>query len=294
MRGRANLAAQVNTQRRCPRGALPVRRDEIGPWSEQKIEIVRKYAQAYCRILKAQGRFETIYIDAFAGAGVARSKTTGEDILGSALQVLSVQPPFDEYHLVDLDGEKIDELRRRVQDRPNVHTYHADCNEVLCRTILPSVRYEDYRRAFCLLDPYGLHLDWEVFHSAGQMKTVEILVNFSVMDLNMNCGLKNPHGITTAQALRLTRFWGDESWRDVVHTTHLPQPNLFGEPEKAPNEAIAEAFRERLRRAAGFKYVAPPLPMHNSRGAPVYYLVFASPNPNGEKIARQVFERYRK
>jgi hypothetical protein len=52
--------------------------------------------------------------------------------------------------------------------------------------------------------------------------------------------------------------------------------NLFGFPEKQPNEVIAEAFRERLQKVAGFKYVPEPVPMKNSRSAILYYLFFAA------------------
>ena len=39
-----------------------------GPWTEQKLEILRRYLDAYTTALKGQG-FQLIYIDAFAGAG---------------------------------------------------------------------------------------------------------------------------------------------------------------------------------------------------------------------------------
>jgi hypothetical protein len=30
------------------------------------------------------------------------------------------------------------------------------------KKLLPTIKYGDYKRALCLLDPYGLHLDWDV------------------------------------------------------------------------------------------------------------------------------------
>jgi len=80
---------------------------------------------------------------------------------------------------------------------------------------------------------------------------------------------------------------------------HVPlareqQQLLFGEiEEKATNEVIAEAFRERLEKVAGFTYVPAPIPMRNSRGAVVYYLYFASPNKTGAGIVEQIFSKYR-
>jgi len=36
--------------------------------------------------------------------------------------------------------------------------------------LLPTIRYANYNRALCLLDPYGLHLDWDVIYQAGNRK----------------------------------------------------------------------------------------------------------------------------
>jgi len=72
---------------------------------------------------------------------------------------------------------------------------------------------EDYRRALCLLDPYALNPNWEVVETAGKMRSVEIFLNFMIMDANMNVLWKNPDSVAPDQAGRMTRFWGDESWR---------------------------------------------------------------------------------
>ena len=41
--------------------------------------------------------------------------------------------------------------------------YEGDCNYVLIDEDLPRPsNSKSYRRALCLLDPYGLDLDWEV------------------------------------------------------------------------------------------------------------------------------------
>ncbi len=72
--------------------------DEIGPWSEIKLEIIRKYAAAYSVILAKQPKLQHVYVDAFAGAGVVRSKETGELVSGSPLIAQNVTPRFREYH----------------------------------------------------------------------------------------------------------------------------------------------------------------------------------------------------
>jgi three-Cys-motif partner protein len=267
--------------------------DEIGPWSEVKLDIVREYAQAYSKILSGQKklRLHHVYIDAFAGAGVHKSRSTKGFVPGSPLNALNVSPAFSEYHFIDINQARVGALQQVAQRRTNVFVYEGDCNQVLLREVFPKVLYEDFRRGLCLLDPYGLHLDWQVIYTAGQMKSVEIFLNFPIMDMNMNVLKHNPETVPAEQAERMTRYWGDESWKSAAYST---TGNLFGFEEKTDNEAITEAFRERLLSIAGFKHVSQPLAMRNSRDAVVYYLFFASPKPVALQIVKDIFKKHEK
>jgi three-Cys-motif partner protein len=66
--------------------------DEVGYWSEIKLDIIKEYAAAYSRILTAQTRpsLEHAYIDAFAGAGIVFSRGKKEFVPGSPLNALLV------------------------------------------------------------------------------------------------------------------------------------------------------------------------------------------------------------
>lgn len=276
--------------------AKPLKFDEIGRWSEVKLDIVREYAVPYSRIMTSQG-FRHLYIDAFAGAGVHVSKATGEYVAGSPLNALLVQPPFRECHFIDLDHGRAELLRalasEALADRPEgpeVFVSEGDCNEVLLREVLPRAKYEDRRRALCLVDPYGLDLDWEVLRRAGEMRSVDLFLNFPIMDMNRNALWRNPEGVDEADLGRMTRFWGDDSWRQAAYRETL---TLFGpEDEKAGNDVVAEAFRRRLHDLAGFACVPRPIPMRNRKNAVVYYLYFASQAKLGEKIAGYLFDKY--
>lgn len=270
----------------------PLQLDEIGYWSEIKLDIVRQYASAYSTILAKQATIKGhLYIDAFAGAGTHISKATGEQIAGSPVNAMAIRPPFTELHFIDLDGTRTTELTRLAEDDSRVTVHRGDCNEVLLREVFPRCEFSEYRRALCLLDPYKLNVNWEVLRVAGAMKSVEVFYNFMIMDANMNVFMRDPSKVTPEQAARMDAVWGDESWRSVVYQKVA---TLFGDmDEKATNEAIADAFRKRLQDVAGFTYVPPPIPMRNSRGAVVYYLYFASQNRVGAKIVGQIFDKYR-
>jgi len=263
--------------------------DEIGYWSEIKIDIIRDYAGAYSKILTSKN-LPHVYIDAFAGAGQHVSKQTGRVVPGTPKIALDVQPPFREYHFIDLNAAKMDHLQNLAGNKPNVHFYAADCNDILTDRIFPTLEYKSYRRAICLLDPYGLHLNWNVILHAGQLKTVDMFLNFPVMDINRNALWRNPDRVTAEQRARLSSFWGDESWRQVGYEQTM---GLFGTmEEKVSNSEFAEAFRKRLVNVAGFARVPEPLPMRN-RNAVVYYLFFASQVDVAEKIVVDIFNKYR-
>jgi three-Cys-motif partner protein len=248
-----------------------VKYDVIGYWSEMKLEIVRKYAAEYSKIMNKQAVIKKhLYIDAFAGAGQHISKATGEFVPGSPLNALLIQPPFSEFHLIDLDGTRAAELRRVVGQRTDVLIHEGDANSVLLKEVFPLCRYNDYHRALCLLDPYALNVDWKVIETAGKMRSLEIFYSFMIMDANMNVLWRDPAKVAADQLARMDKVWGDRSWRDAAYEK---KPGLFEVmEEKADNEAVAEAFRTRLKRIAGFKYVPTPVPMRNEQGAVIYYL----------------------
>lgn len=270
--------------------------DLIGPWSEVKLDILRDYASPYSKIVTAYG-FHHLYIDAYAAGGEHISRTTGEIVPGSPLIALATEPPFREYHFIDADPIRVDQLQRHTENRPDVHIHSGDCNDILLRDVFPLSRFEDRRRSLCLLDPYNIDLRWEVIARAGGMKSVEVFVNFMVMDMNMNVLLRDPGRAEPAQVARMDRFWGDGSWRNVAYQPNR-QGNLFADPEQVKvedsNEKIAEAYRERLIDVAGFAYAPKPLRFVNSLGRTIYYLFFASPNPTGNKIVEDIFGKHRK
>lgn len=267
---------------------------EIGYWSEIKLKILREYASKYSVILSKQNYLKHVYIDAFAGAGVHLSRETKGLVLGSPLNALYVEPPFKELHLIDLDGKKIGILKELTREYENVHIYEGDSNKILLNDVFPKVKYDDYRRGLCLLDPYGLHLEWQVLKTAATMKSIEIFLNFPIMDMNRNVFWRDVEAVDAKDIARMTSFWGDDSWKQAAYSEPI-QIGLFGEDrlQKEPNFSIAERFKDRLRTVAGFKFVPEPIPMRNSTGATIYYLFFASNNETGTKIAEYILNKYR-
>lgn len=268
--------------------------DQIGYWSEIKLEIIKKYASAYTNIMSKQSWCKGyVYIDAFAGAGKHISRKTGELVPGSPLNALDVEPPFTEYHFIDLDEERAEVFNGIARDNPSVRSYHGDCNKILVKEIFPTLTYDSFKRALCILDPYGLHLQWSTIKAAAELKTVDIFINFPIMDMNRNVLFDDPSKAKPEDVERMNDFWGDESWRPLLYRERT---TLFGATQHVRIEdyqALAKEFCKRLRHI-GFNDVPKPILMTNKKNGPLYYLCFASQKSVAKDIVNDIFDKYRK
>jgi len=267
--------------------------DEIGAWSVLKLNIIEQYGVAYTKAFNRLGRgLKKYYIDGFSGAGVHLVKRTREQIEGSPARALKIKPPFDGFYFIDMNADKTAHLETLCKGRTDVQIHTGDANPYL-KALLPTIRFDEYKRALCLLDPYGLHLDWEVMQLAGQSKTVDMFLNFPIMDMNRNAIWREPNRASPDDIDRMNRFWGDDSWQRVAYVPSRQQ-SMFFDPdiEKQSNDVIIAAFRDRLKKVAGFNFVPVPFPMTNSNNAVVYYLFLGSAKLGAENIIQSIFKKH--
>jgi len=268
---------------------MAIEYDVIGFWSEIKHSIIKDYASAYSSILTKKG-FNHVYIDAFAGPGEHISDRTKELVAGSPKIALATEPPFREYYFIDLDRDKVNELNKLALNRPNVHVLLGDCNELLLTEVFPNIQYKDRRRGLCILDPYGLDLKWDIIKTAGEMRTIDMFLNFPIQDINRNVLRRDRNMVYPGSIDRMNNYWGNNSWEEEGFSA---VGNMFGDKTKVNNETFATAFQKRLHDVAGFEYVPRPLPMKNSMQSTIYYLFFASHHNVALNIVADIFRKYR-
>ena len=276
--------------------------DKIGLWSEIKLDIIKEYAAAFTTVMKNQSWCRgCVYIDAFAGAGIHISKKTGEFVQGSPLNAIEIQNPFTEYYFIDTSKEKTEALESLTREKPNIKIYREDSNETLVKKIFPSLPYESRKRALCVMDPYGLHLHWETIFQAAQLKTIEIFLNFPLMDMNRNVLHEDLTRADPDQIERMNRFCGSEEWQDILYE-EAKQMGFLRDPNETyrikvvnSNIKLGDWFKkERLEKTAGFRFVPKPILMRNSKGGPLFFLFFGTHNQTGGRIANYIFNKYRK
>lgn len=271
--------------------------EAIGLWTEIKLHIIREYAAAYTTILKGESWCRGYaYIDAFAGGGQFVSKNDRDRlIIGSPLNALNIQHKFTEYYFIDIDPQKIEQLRELTVTRPEFDTIHfltGDANRKVTQEILPFFQYNSFKRALCILDPYGVDIEWATISAIGQTKTMDVYLNFPLMDINRNAARRVIELSDPNQGEKLTKIWGDDSWKELAYTV---QDRLFEEPiliKIKGNETLKQGFMGRLKNKAGFAYVPEPILMTNQQGGPLYFLFFASHKPVAQKVAQDIFRKW--
>ena len=278
-----------------------------GPWTEQKLKILKGYLEAYRRIFTMNARaryFTTIYVDAFAGTG-SRLPSKSDEILvdtvedrdadafrrGSARIALELEYPFDQYVFIEKNARHAARLGSLRKGYPrldaHIHVLEGDANEVLatwCGNL--NTRRE---RAVVFLDPYGMQVEWPTIEAIAETKACDMWLLFP-LGMGVNRLLTKNRLPNPAEAERLTKTFGTEAWRGAFYTDNL-QDDLFGTASpvvKRTNfDEIASFFLKRLDSV--FADVANAyLPLYNSTNVPIYMLCFAAANEKGAKSAIRI------
>jgi three-Cys-motif partner protein len=286
-----------------------------GTWTEQKLECVRKYLQAYTKIMRKQP-FRFAYIDAFAGTGYRETEDdeSPDELMfpdlvssevvsfhdGSARNALEVKPTFMKYVFIEQNINRYAELEELKKEfllktefsEDMIECVHGDANEYLkdlCR------RNWKTHRALVFLDPYGMQVEWKTIESIADTQAIDLWILFPLGTVNRL--LKKNGEIQPVLRARLDWFFGEPDWYEVFYQV-AKQISLFDEEQwqKTGNifMTIEQYFIERLRGI--FNGVAPnPLLLRNSKNVPLYLLCFAAGNQRGAetavKIAQEILEK---
>ena len=203
-----------------------------GPWTTDKLEILKEYLNAYTTALKNQG-FNLIYADAFAGEGSwsPRSEYTLEDYSdfqelhqGSPRIALGIQDrAFDRFVFVEKDPSRSASLRTLQIEFPNRHIeiVNDDANTELPRFC---DNLGDFDRAVVFLDPFATEVAWHIVETIAMTKKIDCWILFPRMAIARMMPRNNEP--TPALADQLDRiFGGREHWQGLYSPS--PQLSLF-------------------------------------------------------------------
>jgi three-Cys-motif partner protein len=165
---------------------LPVMK--VGAWSEEKHVALSRYIDS-ARKARAKWGY-TSFIDLFAGPGRVLNRDSKVVSDGGVLSAWRMSQhggaPFNQVFIADIDANSVLACETRlVAAGAPVHAYVGGASntvdEVL--SVLPKGLH------FAFLDPFSIeHLDFEIIRKLSSRPNIDILIHFSVMDVQRNIG----------------------------------------------------------------------------------------------------------
>lgn len=289
---------------------------DVGPWAREKLECLGKYLGAYTTILSKQKWLKGyFYIDAFAGPGYLKVRQDGTDdpaqqslldvsehavsdageaeyISGSPRVALDIQHPFTDYVFIELDKVRIKQLEilkaERKDPKTRIHVREEDCNKYLLELLARNRSQWSQWRGVVFLDPFGMHVPWDTIAALGKTGAIEVFVNFPV-GMAIQRLLPRSGQFTTKQRTKLDSYFGTDEWYELLYSS---EQDLLGDnitKAKDSGDRLVKWYRQRLKEVFG--YVTTAREIQDTRGRPLYYLIFAGPNKTGVRIANKVLKQ---
>lgn len=265
-----------------PQDGLPARK--VGEWTRHKLAMLAYYLPKFAELCQKPGGW--YYLDGFAGNGV---NVTSEfpRAKGSALIGTTQTPAPLRAVLIEENQSDADALRQRCELFDFASVIQGDCNEVIDAALnqFPNRRLP----AFCLLDPEGLELDWATVETCSRRRVpdnpypYELLIYFSTPGAARAAGVRSEQ-LADRNANRLTRLFGDDSWRDIAS---LQQRGAF-EPGEAGAHYLA-LYKTKIA-SLGYSFVMERAAIR-FQGGLVYHLIFATNNAAGANIMTDAIRR---
>lgn len=265
-----------------------------GPPTIEKLDIVKEYLNAYTTALKYKPRkdnpFKLMYIDAFAGTGEYKSRQedpSGAQVVidGSSRRAINIKnKPFDRLIFVEKDPDRYGNLLRLKSENRyrNIQVENLDAN-----SFLRNMR-EDWRkwRGVLFLDPFATDVEWSTIVKVAEFNALDTWLLFPISAITRILPTsKKPDDVSRKWADKLTRIFGDDSWRDLYRAS--PQQPLFGceLSERDPGiDGIRRIYRDKLKGLFEQRFMEKSKVFVNSKNTPLFEFMFCVGNSGPKAI----------
>ena len=263
-----------------------------GQWTIEKLDILKKYLDAYTTALKNQS-FKLMYIDAFAGTGQVTLPNDDGDatsfLSGSAKRAIEIEnKPFDKLIFVEKDLDRCSKLEclRAHHPEKDIRIENSEANAFL------SNLHEDWNqcRGVLFLDPFSTEVEWSTIKTIAGFNALDTWILFPTSAIaRMLPRSKKPDDIGVGWVNRLTKVFGDESWRNLYQET--PQGNLFGniEFERVFGvDGLIGIYKKKLSSLFGNRFLQKSQTLKNSKNSALFEFLFCIGNSKGIEPAKRI------
>lgn len=251
---------------------------ETPVWTDLKARLI----QRYCRYFEFVTHHGT-YIDGFAGP-----QYRDHPDAWAARLVLEETKWFRTYFLSELSPPSVallQELKARIQKqiedsppprlRKHIEVFAGDFNTTI-DAILASPKITEKVATFCLLDMRMFECDWATVVKIARHKKERKIELFYFFGAGWA-----DRSISNADPAKVTRWWGNESWR-----------SLLGIGSYAQQEVICGRMRDEL----GYKHVSAYAIYNKAPGSAgqrrlQYYMIHASDHDDAPTLMNRAYRK---
>jgi three-Cys-motif partner protein len=242
---------------------------EVGAWTEEKHERLRKYVDASHAARRAYK--SRTYVDLYCGPGRSWISKIDKFIDGSPLVAFESAAKrgdqFTEILLADARQDYLDAAEKRLRTQgANVQSFPGEAHAVV-DSVVKAIDPRGLHFAF--LDPYNLGaLPFSVIQKLASVKRMDLLIHVSAMDLK-----RDLHNYVRADGPKdLDNF--APGWRENV--------NLKGRKDVV-RQQIFEYWRSLIKKLGTSPNDCIEV-VENSKSSDLYWLVFVARHPLAHKL----------
>lgn len=259
-----------------------------GFWTRGKLDLLRRYLDAFTTASKSQG--EILYIDLFGGQPMNKERLTEQDLDGSARIALNVgQAPFSRLRFFELEpyASRLRESLQSAFPGRDLDVVAGDCNKTIT-SALDSLADVNWAPTFAFVDPNGADVHWSTldtlanFKKPGRTKT-EIWLLLAVGMFTRT--LRVDGSVRLEDSDKITNLYGTAQWEEIYRA------RVDGRlaPSAARDEYV-NLMRWRLENVLDYRWTH-PLEIFNERGHSIYHMVFATDHYAGHRIMTDLYNK---
>ncbi len=217
------------------------------------------------------------YIDLFAGPGKCFIKGSREEVEGSPVLAAKSKVKFTDYFFVDIDSDCLEALKTRIdgiglRDQSDFNYYPGDTDAVIDELVadLPDGQTS---LGLAVIDPWGWDFSFETMANLAAGRRLDLVINFPIVNIKRNWQRELP---------QLDKFMNGSSYRSSFEYAMTNK-----DPSVTATRVLLDSYQKELK-GIDYKYVNDLVGVKNSRGIPLYYLIFASKHERGADFWEKV------
>jgi len=220
------------------------------------------------------------YIDLFSGPGRCVIRGSREEVEGSPILAARSKVKFTDYFFADISLDFLEALKKRIgeldlKEPARVNYFPSGADTVIGELTakLPEARTS---LGLAVLDPWGWDFSFSTLANLTSGRRLDLVINFPIVNIKRNWRRDLP---------QLDKFMNGRSYRESFESA-MAREDLG----VTPTRVLLDTYKKELQ-GIDYKFVRDHVGVQNSRGIPLYYLIFASKHERGSEFWDKVTTR---